>query len=635
MSKTASHIILIGSFTLVVSIVIASIFWGDLLGYFALGFGIGSIGFLVYGILKKAAESTYIRTSTLDESENIYKTHHFSGTDDGFEIIKKGDAEVAKKPDEIPSINDTTDFVEAPEIIQAIIPPKKTTIKPPDLLSRYLEIAHPVRFGNAREDFEKHLLTQLNLIKELFGAYTCAYFVADLESRQFSLFTSVSNSADIQKIKKMELEDDILSKIILSGEPNLLTIISPVSERDAIRYYSEVQGIRSFVGVPVFYEGKVIAVVVVDSKEHDVFGYETIYQLGHFAHGLSAIYELHDRKKGPEDTAKKFNSLLTVLEPLTKFVSFEEFLSFCEKNIFNTISWDAYIFVAHDDLTKQYFTYRVHNRSAVRYIGQNFEVAMHGTLVGKAITDKSIINVDNTGEKQVLRYSNKEELGYTGSFIVLPIMFRDTVFGALCFEALNTHNFKKENIQYLKSIASLISFVINTFESITSLQSNITIDISTKFLKKEEFMSRLSVELLKSKDIGKPGALYLIQIDDLSEQESFFGNEILNKAMETLSGLVRKEITYNEIVGKIDEKTLAVFSYNNEASTRYVWAEKLRKSVARSVFAVGEQNINITVSIGIYTPEGKDGFETDVNIVFENAILLLKKAAEKRNALVY
>ncbi len=636
MSKTASRIITFGSFTLVVSTLIAYIFWGDLLGYFALLFGLISLSFLIYGIYKKVHEATYIRTSPLDESDNPYKSSSFgSDSHDGFEIIRRGDGSTENKANEPNVPQPAPEFEENHEVVQSIIPPKKTTVKPPDFLERYIQIARPERFGPARDEFEKHIRTQLSVIKDLFGAYTCAFFVTDPESKQFSLLTSVSNSSQINNIKKMDLEDDILSKIIITGEPNLLSNITPVGEGDTIRYYTAIQEIRSFVGVPVFHERSVFGVIVVDSREQDVFGIETIFQLAHFSNGLSAALELFLRKSGPEGYKIKYDSLMRVLEPMTKFASFDEFLSFSEKSIFTNVPWDAYIFVGYDDDAHEYFTHRVINKVALKYIGEGYSVELRGTLVGKAILENTLVIIDDTAEKQVLRFSKSEELGFEGSFIAIPIVYKDTVYGVLCFESLMKKNFKKDDIQYLKGIASLTSFVMNTFESITSLKNNITVDIQTKFLKTEEFLRRLSIELLKSRDLGKPGALSMVQIDDLSEQESFFGNEILDKAIEVVSSTIDKEISYNDIVGKVDEKTFAIYSFNTEPTSRFVWAEKLRKSVARSVLPIGEQNVNITVSIGIYIPYAQDAVQTDARFVYENTLMIVRRAAEKRNSVLY
>ena len=80
----------------------------------------------------------------------------------------------------------------------------------------------------------------------------------------------------------IDIEDDILSKIVQSGEPELLSEIPSTAETDVIRYYSTAQSIRSFVGVPLFYDKTLIAIIAVDSKDEDAFGIETIYALGRF-----------------------------------------------------------------------------------------------------------------------------------------------------------------------------------------------------------------------------------------------------------------------------------------------------------------------------------------------------------------
>ena len=189
-----------------------------------------------------------------------------------------------------------------PEIITAdnYVPEyhtSKTTLKPPDLKERFEEIANeelPEEVGHDGQ-FGFVLEKMLTVIKEAYAANTAVFFWYNKKKEKLSIEKYVSSSEELVN-RKLDLEDDILSKIVQNGEPELLSDISPAAEADVIRYYSTVQGIRSFVGVPLFYDKSLIAIIAVDSKVGDAFGIETIYALGRFVRVITMIISIFEEK---------------------------------------------------------------------------------------------------------------------------------------------------------------------------------------------------------------------------------------------------------------------------------------------------------------------------------------------------
>jgi len=171
----------------------------------------------------------------------------------------------------------------------------RTTLKPPDLKERFKEIANeelPKELGHGGQ-FSFALEKILNVIKEVYYAHSVIFFWYNQKKEKFSIDKFVSNSTSISQ-RKFDLEDDILSKIVQKGEPELLTDISIVAEADVIRYYESKQGIRSFVGVPLFYDKSLIAIIALDSKVEDAFGIETIFTLGRFVRVITMIISIFE-----------------------------------------------------------------------------------------------------------------------------------------------------------------------------------------------------------------------------------------------------------------------------------------------------------------------------------------------------
>ncbi|MCK7520039.1 MAG: hypothetical protein MZV64_21110 [Ignavibacteriales bacterium] len=176
-------------------------------------------------------QSTYINDSYDDDyvdndSESVTKSH-----DDSFKIVSKN-----INPEVVTSASYSTDNK---------LP--RTTLKPSDLKERFKEIANeelPKEVGHGGQ-FSFALEKILNVIKEVYYAHSVIFFWYNQKKEKFSIEKFVSNSNQISQLK-FDLEDDILSKIVQKGEPELLTDISTVAEADVIRYYESKQWYKKF-----------------------------------------------------------------------------------------------------------------------------------------------------------------------------------------------------------------------------------------------------------------------------------------------------------------------------------------------------------------------------------------------------
>lgn len=195
----------------------------------------------------------------------------------------------------------------------------------------------------------------------------------------------------------------------------------------------------------------------------------------------------------------------------------------------------------------------------------------------------------------------------------------------LCFESLKKNFYTNADVKFLKSSVNIIAFIIYSLSSKTLLKSLIALDLETRALNAETFKERLSADLYKAQSVNAPGALALIKIDDFLEQESLFDGDPLPKVLKVIAETIRQEMNPLNLFGRIDEKLFAVYFFNMDAKTAFIWAEKLRVKIARKPITVVAKQNTYTISIGIASTLGK----LDTDEVFHNAELALQKAVEK------
>jgi diguanylate cyclase (GGDEF)-like protein len=519
----------------------------------------------------------------------------------------------------------------APEVITAdnYVPEyraSKTTLKPPDLKKRFEEIANE----NAPEDlghdgqFGFVLEKMLTVIKEAYAANTAIFFWYNKKKEKLSIERYVSNSKEIER-KKLDIEDDILSKIVEKGEPELLSDISPAAEADVIRYYTAIQGIRSFVGVPLFYDKSLIAIIAIDSIVGDAFGIETIYALGRFVRVLTMIISIFEEKHSDTVSQKRLTGLLNLIGPESKFENDTDLINTIHNSVGFLLSWDAFAFVYYNPHDQKFSTAKILNNTSLKYIGENLEIDFNGTLVGKCIITGIPVKIDDTSGDQYKRYSKAEDVSFDGSFLAMPLVYNTQNYGVLCFESLKKNAFSNADVQFLKSAMNILSFVIYSYSTQSLLKSYLAVDVETKALNIENFKERLSADLIKAEQVKVSGAVALIRIDDFLEQESLFDGNPLPKVLIAVAQVIKNEMTPMNLFGRIGEKVFAVYFFNSNTKEVFLWAEKLRVKIARNPIAVVTKQTTFTISVGVASSGGK----TDVDEVLHNADLALQKALER------
>lgn len=479
------------------------------------------------------------------------------------------------------------------------------------------DVSHDEQFGFLLEKI-------LSVLKEAFLAHTAAFFWYNKKRQRLTLERYVSSSSAITR-QKFDLEDDILGKIIQNEEPELLTDITSNAEADVIRYYNAPQGIKSFVGVPLFYGKNLTGLLVLDSKVKDAFGIEQIYSLGKIVRVISIIISLFEDKFSESQAEQRLKALTEILEKDRKFESEEDIFEMLDKTVEKLLDWDVFTFVIYNPLEQKFKTSRIINKTSLKYVGENLEVELKDTLVGKSIMSSIPVKIDDTTQTDIPRFNRNEDVSFDGSFLAIPLIYDEQNYGVLCFESLKKNYYSNSEVTFVKNATKIFAFILYSHASINVLKSLLAYDVETKVLNYQSFIERLTTDLVRSKELELPGALALIKIDDFIEEDSLFDGNPFPKVLKAIAQMIRDEMTPMNLIGRLSERVFAVYFFNTAPKDVFLWAEKLRIKVARKPISVVSKQTTFTISVGVASTTNK----TDVDEILTNAELALNKALEK------
>ena len=235
------------------------------------------------------------------------------------------------------------------------------------------------------------------------------------------------------------------------------------------------------------------------------------------------------------------------------------------------------------------------------------------------------VNIEDTAVNQFARFVKTEDVGLGGSFLALPLVYDNQNFGVLCFESLKKKIYSTSDIKFMRNAVKIFSFFVYTYSTHNILKNLLSVDVETKSLTYNEFISQVGIDLIKAKEFDAPSALALIQIDEFLEERSLFETDPFPKVLSSINQAIRAEVSPLNLVGRLGEKLIGVFFFNATSKDVFLWAEKLRIKIARKPISVVSKQTTFTVSIGVASSHQK----TDVEEVLKNAELALNKAIQK------
>jgi len=483
-----------------------------------------------------------------------------------------------------------------------------------------------------RTEFNFLLNKVLTVIKEVLFAHSAVFFWANREKGQMVMEARVSDGSNFISSRRFPMGHDLTSKVAESGKPELVTDVNPRSELEMLPYYDTPISIKSFVGVPVYFSRKMkehsaerpVAVIAVDSKAADEFGVETLTLLGQFTKLVSALIKSYTDKYDLLLDSELLRSIRRMQERIRKSFSLNVIVQALSDETSKLVSWDCLSVVWYDERKHAWLAGKVTNRSLEGSILLEQAIDFPGSIVGQTIKNNTHALVDDLEASTVSRYSAQEKGERIGSFISVPISSVNKCYGALNVESRDKYNFSRQDIEMLYRLAENAASALEILYLQEAINEYVIVDPLTGVYSKKFFLQRLEEELQRADDHALELSFLFLSLDRTGDIGERFDQEGLDRVLVTLAKTIRASIRPYDIAGRYGADRFVVVLANTAASEAYLWAEKIRKSIAGHVINAAGKSFSVTVSIGVCG--ALEGMRKEE--LLGNAAAVLNKATE-------
>jgi diguanylate cyclase (GGDEF)-like protein len=466
--------------------------------------------------------------------------------------------------------------------------------------------------GEARQqephnEFNYLLGKTLRVIKEICFAHTVAFFWINRETQHLVVECKVTDSDAFVADRKIPVGNDVVSTVALTGQPSMLNHIASGAERDVVRYYSAVQGVYSFVCVPVFYATDTaavspIAVIAIDSKADDEYGSETFRQLTYFTKLLSSLLQSYTEKYDLASDMKTMDADRCVRTVASSHPGISAVVNAFMEEASNLVPWDSMTAVLFDEAQRKWVIVSARCRANDKFVLAKQPIDFANSVTGKAIVSNRVQTVSDVSV-MTCRYFHENEQGMeftrAGSFVAIPLASADKCFGAVTFGSRLKQSYGKKEIASLQYLCSTLVMALDGEDLRAVVREHLMTDPDTGVGTRKYFLQRLTEEVERSTDSGDDLSVILVALSPLNELRVRFGDEGADAAMQSVAAVLRSGVRTYDVVARYDDGTFGMLLSDTAANEAFLWSEKIRSKIAGNVIVTEDKNFSVTVTMSI------------------------------------
>ncbi len=226
---------------------------------------------------------------------------------------------------------------------------------------------------------------------------------------------------------------------------------------------------------------------------------------------------------------------------------------------------------------------------------------------GKILTDH-IQKTLTSGEMQTIEYS-------------LP-----TPAGKRWFEARSVP-FKEDEVVSLKID------ITDQKETKDKLHQMAITDVLTGLYNRRHFMETARKEIERAERYGHSLSAMILDIDRFKKINDSYGHAAGDKVLKELASLIVENVRKVDLVGRMGGEEFGILLPDTDLKKAIMMAERLRKNIESSSFNYGDQELAVTVSIGLTTHK-RGGMNIDELLKIADKALYEAKA-KGRNRVVH
>jgi len=184
--------------------------------------------------------------------------------------------------------------------------------------------------------------------------------------------------------------------------------------------------------------------------------------------------------------------------------------------------------------------------------------------------------------------------------IRLPLAFEENLLGILWAWG---NNITKADLPILSILAKQVGTSLERARLFQEVQSLAFTDPLTGLQNRRSLFELGKIEFARSHRTKRPFCCLMVDVDHFKQINDKYGHPIGDQVLRELAQCSQRSVREVDLIGRYGGEEFVIFLPETDSATAMLVAERLRASIAAVPIKVSDQELHITVSIGV---SGKD-----------------------------
>jgi diguanylate cyclase (GGDEF)-like protein len=297
---------------------------------------------------------------------------------------------------------------------------------------------------------------------------------------------------------------------------------------------------------------------------------------------------------GADDSLPLFYSLLTVIESAWNSNDRKAAIGLLLKQILTKVSADeCLIYLVNDSgLTLE----RAHETGRYKNLDL-FDHLENHALIERVLSSGSPL-VNNSFLREIRGPFSEESLT-VNSVLCCPLQHRGEKVGAL--EVLNKKDggFGAEDLRFIQLLAEPLAVALETLRMFDNTERLTVTDDLTRLYNYRYLLQYLNAEVKRCLRYKKKVSLLFIDVDGFKRINDTFGHLVGSRALAELGQVLRGTVRETDVIGRYGGDEFVIVLPETPLNGALVIAERIRKKIEDYEFIAQDQQVHLTVSLGV------------------------------------
>ncbi len=192
------------------------------------------------------------------------------------------------------------------------------------------------------------------------------------------------------------------------------------------------------------------------------------------------------------------------------------------------------------------------------------------------------------------------------SWLGVPLIFQERVFGLLAIDSAIPNKFTEENIRLATAFADQVAASLENSRAYQKAQSQAITDLLTEVYNRRGLFQMGEFELLHARRVNRPLCAMMFDIDHFKRVNDRYGHAAGDQILYGLTERCRTLLRAVDLIGRYGGEEFVILLPETDLDAAQGVAERLRQMITAKTFTTDAGPLRITISIGITEATSQD-----------------------------